>query len=347
MTSFGPASAKFGGRLGTIWCIGGAPRCFGPIDVLGSRLVNMDTLDARTAVLLHLPALLAILGAIWVVFKRLTPHYRLCFPLAVLLWCLHLATNVVFWQHDTFSQTWVTACGLWVGLLVWEGVERAWAGKPIGRQAVALPLLCVLGVLAKEVFYGWLAAVGALLLIAGTVALRRRQGQVVAALGILFLAVTLIPVCFLALRWFAGGMSRWAGRQQVQVRASGPGMDLSRFDSTGTGRYKARLGVNVLRNAALATMGYFALAPIHVLPDPDAPLALRIVPLLAIGLNILLCVGPWLIVWGSHRDWPARPCGKTVAAIVFVTFFSISATLPMGQISEQYLWDQTWDRPFC
>jgi hypothetical protein len=192
--------------------------------------------------------------------------------------------------------------------------------------------------LTKEIFYGWVAGVGMLLLAAGAVAWRQRRKRAVFALGILLLAATLIPLGFFSLRCIAGGVSElWMGHHQTQTAAGQSGADLSRFYTTGSGRYKAHFGLNMIRNTALATAGFFTLAPIHVLRDPDAPLALRIVPVLAIGLSILLCLGPWLVVWRSPQDWPARPCGKTVAAIVFVTFLGLSPTLPMGQITELYL----------
>ena len=309
--------AQVRGTLGDNFSYWWHAHVFRPADLFSICLVNAETLDARPALLLHLPALVAILGAMWVALKRLTPHHRLYFPLAVLLWCLHLATNVAFWQHDTIAQTWVAACGLWLGLLVWEAIERAWAGKSLGRQLVTILLICVLGVLSKEIFYSWIATMGALLLVTGMVALRRGQKQVLVPLGCILLVVIVVPLCFVAVRWFAGGMSMVTSERM--------------------GRYHMQFGLNVIRNAVMAALGYFLLAPIHVLRDPRAPLLLKLVPLLAIGLNFLLCAGPWFILWRRHRDWPARPSGTTMAAIVLVTFFSVSATLPMGQISELYL----------
>lgn len=293
-------------------------RQFRPIDALSYYFVNLKTLDARPTLLLHLPALAAIFAAIWVALKRLAPYCRLYFPLAVLCWCLHPSTYADVWQHDTISQTWAAACGLWLALVAWEAIERAWCGQPTCRQAVTLLLLCVPGVLAKEVFFGWVAAVGALLLLTGFVALRQRKWQTAKAMVGLLIIIAIIPTCYLALRWCTGGIG-------------------ALVSSKGTERYHASFGANLVLNGAMAVAGYFTTGPIHVLRDPQTPLALKVVPLLAIGLNGLLCAGPWLIAWLTRRGWPAQPDGKKVAAIAMVTFLGISATLPMARISELYL----------
>jgi hypothetical protein len=289
---------------------------FRPIDLSSYFLVNLETLDARATILLHLPGLAAILGAMWVALKRLTPQYRLYFPMAVLLWCLHVSTTITLWQHDTIAQTWVSACGLWLGLVAWKAIERAWAGQSIRRQTWIIMLLSVIGVLTKEIFYGWVAAVGMLLIASSLLALRRRKLQASIDLGKLFLATIIIPVCFFSIRWFAG---------------------MNKVASAGGGRYSMQFGTNLIRNVGLSAIGYFTTAPVHVLRDPLAPWVLRVVPLLAVGLNIIFCVGPWLITWSTHREWPDRPSGKIVALIALVTFLGVSATLPMGQISELYI----------
>lgn len=289
---------------------------FRPIDLLSGRLVNLKTLDARATIVLHLPAMAAILMAIWVAIKRLTPNYRSYFPVAALCWCLHTSTTCVLWQHDTIAQMWASACGLWLGLLVWEAIERAWAGKSIQRHAILLGLLCVLGVLTKEVFFGWVAALDIFLVLTAIVAVQRRNWRVLSAITTIFLAITLIPLGFFALRWFGGG--------------------LSEFSRLG-GRYKPQFGANLIYNVVLAVMGYFSMAPIHVLRDPAAPIFLRAAPILAIGLNILICIAPWFILRITHRDWPGRPRGQTVAIIAFLTFLGVCATLPIGRISEVYL----------
>ena len=122
--------AQVRGTLGDNFSYWWHAHVFRPADLFSICLVNAETLDARPALLLHLPALVAILGAMWVALKRLTPHHRLYFPLAVLLWCLHLATNVAFWQHDTIAQTWVAACGLWLG---------SWSGRPSNEPGPGNP----------------------------------------------------------------------------------------------------------------------------------------------------------------------------------------------------------------
>jgi hypothetical protein len=289
---------------------------FRPIDLSSYFFVNLETLDARATILLHLPGLAAILAAIWVALKRLTPQYRLYFPIAVLLWCLHMATTVTLWQHDTIAQTWVSACGLWLGLVAWKAIERVWAGQSIRRQTWTIMILCVIGVLTKEIFYGWVAAVGMLLIASSLLALRRRKLQASIDLGKLFLATIIIPACFFSVRWFAG---------------------LNTVASAGGGRYSVHFGTNLIKNVILSAIGYFSISPVHVIRDPLAPLALRGIPILAVCLNIILCAGPWLISWITHREWPDRPSGKIVALIALVTFLGVSATLPMGQISELYI----------
>ena len=70
------------------------------------------------------------------------------------------------------------------------------------------------------------------------VALRRGQKQVLVPLGCILLVVIVVPLCFVAVRWFAGGMSMVTSERM--------------------GRYHMQFGLNVIRNAVMAALGYFS-----------------------------------------------------------------------------------------
>jgi len=295
-------------------------RFFRPIDILGGYLADPATLDARPTLLLQLPALAAILAAMWVALRRLgggRASLRLAFPIAVVYLAAHTATSNSLWQHDTISQTWSAACGLWLGIVLWRATENAVDGRPILREVVLLMLLGALGSLAKEVFYGWIAAAAVLLVLTALAAAGRRNSRALPALALLLLAVAVVPAGFLFLRHSFGGLGELALGQP--------------------GRYRPQLGWNVIGNLVLGAAGYFSAVPVHVLRDPHAPPLLRIVPLLGIGLGCLVCIAPWALSWRQPESWPDRPAGKPVAAVALFTFLGLSATLPTRRIAEVYL----------
>jgi len=295
-------------------------RFFRPIDILGGYLVDPTTLDARPALLLQLPALAAILAAMWAALRRLgggRASPRRAFPIAVVYLAAHTATSNALWQHDTISQTWSAACGLWLGIVLWRAVENAIDGRPVLRQVVLLVLLGALGSLAKEVFYGWIAAAAVLLVLTALAAAGRRNWRALPALAMLLLAVAVVPAGFLFLRHSFGGLGELALGQP--------------------GRYRPQFGWNVIGNLVLGAAGYFSAAPVHVLRNPDAPPLLRIVPLLGIGFGCLVCIAPWALSWRRPESWPDRPPGKPVTAVALFTFLGLSATLPTRRIAEVYL----------
>jgi len=295
-------------------------RFFRPIDILGGYLVNPATLDARPALLLHLPALAAILAAIWAALRRLgggRASLRLAFPIAVVYLAVHTATSNALWQHDTISQTWSAACGLWLGIVLWQAVENALGGRPILREAILLVLLGSLGSLAKEVFLGWIAAAAVMLALSALAAARQRNSRALPALAVLLLAVAVVPVGYLFLRHTFGGLGELALAE--------------------AGRYRPQLGWNVIGNLVLGAAGYFSAVPVHVLRNPHAPPLLRIVPLLGICLGGLVCIAPWALSWRRPESWPDRPPGKPVTAVALFTFLGLLATLPTRRIAEVYL----------
>jgi hypothetical protein len=293
-------------------------RFFRPLDVLGGYLVDPDTLDAGRTVLLHLPALAAVCAALWLALRRLTPnHVMIAWPVAVAWLAAHTSTAAALWQHDTISQTWCAACGLWLGIVVWDAVAAPGQDRAYWRHAAWAAVLTLAGLLAKEVFCGWVAAASLLLILAALGALRRGDRRAVLRLGGLLLATAGVAAAFLLVRWAFGGLGNLS---------EGP-------DS----RYEMQVGSNVVRNLVLAAVGYFSAAPVHVVRDPVAWPLLRVLPLAGIATGVLVATTPWIISWWNPRSWPNRPPARTVAAIALFTFLGSAATLPSRQVSEVYL----------
>ena len=97
---------------------------FRPVDILAGRQVDRLTLDARWALLMHLPALVAMGAGLWVICRRLCPSSRLVFPAALCWLMLHSATSISLWQPDIAAQTWCAAIGTWVAIILWDALER-------------------------------------------------------------------------------------------------------------------------------------------------------------------------------------------------------------------------------
>ncbi len=292
-------------------------RHFRPIDVLGFGLVDLVSLDARWAVILHVPAFLALLGAVWVALRRLTPYYMVAFPIAVGWLTLHTATSVSLWSVATISQTWSAALGCWLGVFLWQAVQDTLTTGTLRGRVWVIVLTCGVGVWIKEIFHGW-AAAGCVVLATVYIFARLRDPAIrLRPFLLLILILLLVPLLQVYVRWAYGG--------------------LGKVFAEGSGRYTFHIGMSFVRNLLISGMGYFAAGPVHYMTAPRLSVWARSLPFLSIFFAVSISVLPWLLVRWRMASWPHAPSGRRVLLIALMTFLGVSSCLPFGHISELYL----------
>jgi hypothetical protein len=297
----------------TIW----AWRLFRPLDhLISPYLSDPATRESGSALLLHLPAVLALLLALRVAARRVAPDMPLLFAAAVIVWCVHTATSLALWQPDLPGQTWSGAAGAWLGLVLWSGVDHARAGGGTTRHAAGLALISLIGVLSKETFLGWCFAAAVFWLLVMWRSRSLGESVPFARWAVLAAGFGLVPVLYLSARFISGG--------------------LAEVGDTG-GRYSFQFAT-VPVNMAILLLGFLPTGPSHaVLGLPGAALWVRALPGLAVGSCLALCLARPALVWwlgGREGDGPAR----TVAlGVVLFTYLSLAAVFPTGRPSEGYL----------
>ncbi len=287
---------------------------FRPIDILTGFLIDTETLDSWAALVTQVPAFVAIVLAVSNALKRLTPDVSVVFPLSVLWLLFNNSTAVTLWQTDTVSQVWSGAFGLWLGLLIWDVLEKSASGHPIRRHVAGIVILTTAGMLAKEIFVGWCAGYGGLLLAGGIYHLvqgRRRTGA-----GLLWLAVVVaaIPAVYLVLRMQFGGLE------------------------TGVAKYTGEFGVNLIKNTVFGLGGYLATGPVHVVLNPESYWWAKVLVVAAICVNGVFALTACVLgppgETNPGRRWPQR---WIVVGVGVLTFGGISAGFPTSNISEVYV----------
>lgn len=292
---------------------------FRPLDTLSSLLIDPASRDSTFALLLHVPAVLAIGAAIGRGLKKVTPDYGLAWPVAMVWWALSVATTIAIWQPDTISQTWSGAAGCWLMLAVWDGIEEVKRGWLPARRILLIIAICLLGILTKEFFLGWAAGAAALVFLAFVVERDARRLSRVADWAKLVVPVVVIPAAFLYLRIAYGGLGRTLAEPETD------------------GQYDIRLGMNVLINLAVTALGLTSVGPAHMVDNPNAWLPVRAAPLLGSVLTALLIVSPWLLVrflkTGRHYldDW------RLLLVVVIMAISGVASAIPTGHVSEYYL----------
>jgi hypothetical protein len=279
---------------------------FRPIDVLAGRMVDHLTLDARWALLLQLPALVAIGVGLWVMARRLCPSSRLVFPAALCWLMLHSATAITLWHPDLSSQTWCAAFGSWVAIILWDALER---DRPLWSHWVSLIALCVAGMVTKENFAGVCAAAIAIIFLAWFFMPNRKRHVLLA------IPFIIVPTLWLALRWALGGMSEGLAHEPL---------------------YQPHLA-NVIPNLKLMVAGWFATGPNHLVFRPHTATILRLVPVAAIAVAGIVSLLPWVLTWRYGAVWPERPSPRRVLALALFFMLSVSASFPREHIAEHYL----------
>ncbi len=283
---------------------------FRPIDILTGFLIDTETLDSWAALVTQVPAFVAIVLAVRNALKRLTPDVSIVFPLSVLWLLFNNSTAVTLWQTDTVSQVWSGAFGLWLGLLIWDVLEKSASGHSIRKHVAGIVILTTAGMLAKEIFIGWCAGYGGLLLASGIYHLvqgRRRPGA-----GLLWLAVVVaaIPAVYLVLRMQFGGLEM------------------------GVDKYTGEFGVNLIKNIVFGLGGYFTTGPVHVVLDPESYWWAKFLVVAAICVNGVLALTACVLGPPGETN-PGRRW--IVVGIGVLTFGGISAGFPTSNISEVYV----------
>lgn len=284
-----------GSALAHLW----RTRIFRPPDLLAAYLTDPVTLDARWTIVLHLVGLLAIAAALRAAVIRLAPRSPAVLPLALAFLALHTATSLTCWLPANVGQTAAAACGLWTGLALWDGVEAARAGRPIGRPLARLWVLCLIGVNCKEIFYGWCLSG---LLVWGAVLVRDRRP--IAPLLWLAAPLVVVPLAHVVLRVTTGGLGEMLAPGDTRYTLHGP--------------------IVVLRNAGLALAGWLTVGPVHLARGLGGD-ALRLIPLAGLAAAAALVA----------VAWRQRP--PACVAVIAFTLGGVLAALPSGHLSEVYL----------
>jgi hypothetical protein len=298
---------------------------FRPLDLLAGSLCKVETRDARFAVMLHWPAVIVMATSLWACCRNLFPATTAAtFAIAWIWACLLSGTSICYWQIHTISQSWAAAAGLLLGTAMWSGIHVAQKGGLPVRQAAIAGAICLVGVLTKEVFYGWALGAAALpfawSLLAKQIPWKRRMKIVM----ILVAPVVLVTTLFLVTRICFGGagvLFRSSGSSSAQI-----------LDNT---RYSASLGLNLPLNIFTLLVGAFCTGPSHYVRSQDA-LALRSLPLVGVILAWGIVAAPWCLS-SCRRQLIAD--NQTLSRLVacFFPFSGMLAVIPMGHVSEVYV----------
>jgi len=171
-------------------------------------------------------------------------------------------------------------------------------------------------VMSKETMYGW--GLG-LALACAIVAWRSRGSDRDRSWRCAAVAApcVMVPAAHAALRWLSGGLGSIAKAEEGA-------------------RYSAELGTNLVVNAAMSAGALLGNGPFHLLTDDAAPVALRVLPFLAV-LSAMTVVGVAATFAWLNRAAPGAGGGWRAAALLLVACgASLAPTLPMGQVSELY-----------
>jgi hypothetical protein len=260
-------------------------------------------------------ALVVLAWAVVGLADRVAPGNRAVAPIALLWIGLSPPATTAAWQMDAASQTWSAALGAWAMLFAWRACAAARMGRNAWSDLIWLAVVFAIGVNVKETMYGWSAAIGTATIVAVVwCALRDRSAMWRTSL--ILLPTVVLPVAHMAARVATGALGSAA--------KADPGA-----------RYQAELGLNVLVNSAMTIAGCLGNGPFHLLTDNDAPIALRVLPLLAIALVagvLMTAIGFALF----HRRVHGPSMLLTATLLAVVAFASTAATIPMGSVSELY-----------
>ena len=293
---------------------------FRPLENVAALLCDEQTLECRGVMFIQIGGILALLAALALGVRRLFPSHPIALPMLIIWLAISPATTISLWQMDTCSQTWTAALAAWSGVVVLAGVDAARTGRSIWMHVAILTLLCTLAVNIKEMFYGWSAGLGMALIIAIAWMWRRERPAALRAIWLL-VPVAVLPAVHLLVRL------RWSGLGMTVADAAGDGGEAA--------RYKINLGSNLLRNAGVSILGLFADGPLHVVMNVDAPMLLRLAPLVALVASfVIIAAATMLALLHRQEDLSDSRRPRLLAAAAGLT--SVAVTLPMGSVSELY-----------
>jgi hypothetical protein len=288
---------------------------FRPLEIIVSASCDATTLACGWVMPVQALALVVLAWAVVGLADRVAPGNRAVAPIALLWIGLSPPTTTAAWQMDAASQAWSAALGAWGMLFAWRAFAAARMGRNAWSALIWLGVVFAIGVNVKETMYGWSAAIGTATIVAVVwCALRDRSAMWRTSL--ILLPTVVLPVAHMAARVATGALGSAA--------KADPGA-----------RYQAELGLNVLVNSAMTIAGCLGNGPFHVLTDNDAPIVLRVLPLLAIGLVagvLMTAIGFALF----HRRVHGPSMLLTAVLLALVAFASTAATIPMGSVSELY-----------
>lgn len=288
---------------------------FRPLEIIVSAFCDATTLACGVVMPVQALALVVLAWAVVGLADRVAPRNRAVAPVALLWIGLSPPATTAAWQMDAASQTWSAALGAWGMLLAWRAFAAARTGRNAWPALVWLAVVFAIGVNVKETMYGWSAAIGTATIVA-VVWCAVRDRSAMWRTSLILVPTVALPVAHMAARVATGALGSAA--------TADPGA-----------RYQAELGLNVLVNSAMTIAGCLGNGPFHLLTDNDAPIALRVLPLLAIALVagvLVTAIGFALF----HRRVHGSSMLPTASLLAVVAFASTAATIPMGSVSELY-----------
>jgi hypothetical protein len=277
-----------------------------PIEGLSSYLIDPATRESSATVLLHLPWLVALAGALWWLLGKLGADRRVAFPVATLWLATSVGTTVSVWQPDTTGQTASGAVGAWLLIVTWLAMERVRRGEDGWRWPALVSALTVAGLFTKELFVGWAVAAAAMA-IGMHLAWRLRSSRTATARLVLPLLV--VPAVFVVLRFTTGGL-----RLVTEIEPA----------------YSPRLGANIARNVVLGVASVTATGPTHAVLAPGFPRWQAAIAVASILVTIALIALPWL------RDPHRAPPLAAWAVVAVVSAGGLVVAMPVESVSEHY-----------
>jgi hypothetical protein len=194
-------------------------------------------------------------------------------------------------------------------------MQAAHAGYPDGVGLAWLVTLFLAGLNIKEIFYGWSAGIGGMILMCVFMLWRSSPRSAGIALWAT-LPTIVLPVAHLAWRLQVGALGQRLG------------------DDPG-GRYQVEVGANVIINAVMSLAAIFGSGPFHLVEDDEAPFAMRLLPFVTLlaSASVLLAA---LLLYGMHRCVPRCVNVPRLAFLVGAPILSLLVVLPMSSVSELY-----------
>ena len=288
---------------------------FRPLEVIVGHWCDPVGLQCGAAIVVQAAGLLVLLLGLRRLCEICMPKWRDAAPIAVTFIVLSPATTCSVWQMDSCSQTWTAALGAWAILYSWKVIESAINGRIAWMHLAILTGLFALGCSLKETFYGWSAGIGGACLITMMFIAHKNWRAGLRILPLLVPTI-LVPVAHLGARVALGALSQ-------------------RLHGEEGSRYQVEFGMNVVINVAMSLAGIFGVGPFHLATDDHASIMLRALPYLAVAAGMFLVLGAVALALAGKR----RPAGIRMMPLAFAagaSIMSLSATLPMGSVSELY-----------